>query len=51
MHTRVIVAADEFLEYTAKMLLVPDQYSVKTLPANYPYQPLDVRRGVGCALS
>ena len=50
MHAPVVVPADEFLEYPPKMPFIPDQHSVETLPANCPYQPLDVRRRVGCAL-
>ena len=49
MNAAVIVPADEFGEYMPKMSFIPDQHSVKTLPAKRPYQPLYVCRRVGCA--
>ncbi len=50
MHASVVVPADEFVEYTPKMSLIPNQHSVKALAAKRPYEPLDVRRRVGCAI-
>jgi len=40
----------EFGESTPKMTLIPNQHSVETLSTKRPYQTLDVRRGVGCAV-
>jgi hypothetical protein len=50
MHAAVVVPTYGFGEYTPKMPLIPDQHLVETLPANRPYQPLEVRRRVGCAI-
>ena len=41
MDAALIVPGDEFGEYTPKMSFIPDQHSVKTLPAKRPYQPLE----------
>jgi hypothetical protein len=50
MHAAVVVPADEFVEYTPKMSLIPNQHSVNTRAAKRPYEPLNVRRRVGCAI-
>jgi len=50
MHAAVVVPADEFGEYTPKLSFIPNQHSVETLPAKRPYEPLNVRRRVGCAI-
>ena len=50
MNPAVIVPKDEFGKDTPKMTLIPNQESVETLSTKRPYQPLDVRRSVGCTV-
>jgi len=50
MDAALIVPGDEFGEYTPKMSFIPDQHSVKTLPAKRPYQPLNVCCRIGHAV-
>ena len=50
MNAAVVVPGDEFFANAAKMAFIPDQHPIKTLPTQGPYQPLNMRRSIGCAI-
>ena len=50
MNAAVVVPIHEFFENAAKMTFIPDQHWIKTLPTQGPYQPLNMRRRIGCAI-